>query len=187
MKPLTWETASETFLITLLSDILHVLQNTMQETAALRLIQLLYVHMYMVLSYNTFRAVDFFLPKENNSVLMLWTLSPSLLFFKVLHPDVCVPEILIREQQFVRKGSTGAAHIPDSFKHISSPDTHNAHTQCKTMSGFNSDLKRPRWIFRDSNSVLWCCAVLWKSEFNGCRADSQINSCNKTRQTASCN
>lgn len=43
----------------------------MQETAALRLIQLLYVHMYMVLSYNMFRAVDFFLPKENNSVLML--------------------------------------------------------------------------------------------------------------------
>lgn len=30
MKPLTWEAASETFRITLFSDILHVLQNTMQ-------------------------------------------------------------------------------------------------------------------------------------------------------------
>lgn len=31
-------------------------------------------------------------------------------------------------------------HMPDSFKHISSLDTHT-HTQRKTMSGFNSDLK----------------------------------------------
>ena len=45
--------------------------------------------------------------------------------FSILNSaDVYEPEMLIREQLFVRKGSTGAAHIPDSFKLISSLDAH---------------------------------------------------------------
>ena len=72
--------------------------------------------------------------KEDNSVFE--PSHPSELFYKfsILYSAVvCVPEMLIREQLFVRKGSTGAACIPDSLKHISSLDRHtHTHTNTNT-------------------------------------------------------